>query len=72
MQRAGEGYEKQIVREIHRTPSEYWPNLLLLIRLFRESIVLKGASASFRKGWEEALAGETSPASELWDGIDAE
>lgn len=29
-------------------------------------------AASFRKSWEEALAGEAHPVSELWDGIDAE
>ena len=27
---------------------------------------------SFRQGWKEAMAGETRPVSELWDGIDAE
>jgi len=26
---------------------------------------------SVNKGWEEALAGETKPVSELWEGIDA-
>jgi len=29
-------------------------------------------AASFRKSWEEAIAGEARPVSELWDGIDAE
>ncbi|MCD6209946.1 MAG: hypothetical protein OCU20_04235 [Methanophagales archaeon] len=53
-------------------PEEYLPNLLQIIRLFRESVALKPAEASFRKGWREALAGETMPVSELWEGIDTE
>jgi hypothetical protein len=65
-------YEQQLVREIGRTPREYLPNLLQIVRLFRESIALKPAEASFRQGWKEALAGETRPVSDLWEGIDAE
>ena len=65
-------YEKQLVREIHETPIEYWPNLLQLVRLFRETVTLKPAEASFRQGWQEAMTGQTHPVSELWDGIDAE
>lgn len=33
---------------------------------------LKSAEESFRQGWKEAMAGNTRPVSELWDGIDAE
>jgi hypothetical protein len=65
-------YEDQLVHEIHETPREYWPNLLQLIRLFRESVTLKPAEASFRQGWQEAVTGQTRPVSELWEGIDAE
>jgi hypothetical protein len=65
-------YEKQLVREIKATPEEYLPNLLEIVRLFRESMALKPAEASFRQGWKESLAGETRPISELWKGIDAE
>ncbi len=65
-------YEKQLIREIEETPHEYLPNLLQIVRLFRESVVLKPAEDSFRQGWREAMAGETRPVSELWDGIDAE
>jgi len=65
-------YEKQLIREIEETPNEYLPNLLQIVRLFRESVVLKPAEVSFRQGWKEAMAGETRPVSELWDGIDAE
>lgn len=62
-------YERQLIREIKGTPEEYLPNLLQIIRLFRESVVLKPAEASFRQGWKEAMAGETRPVSELWEGI---
>ena len=65
-------YEKQLIREIEETPQEYLPNLLQIVRLFRESVVLKTAGDSFRQGWKEAMAGETRPVSELWDDIDAE
>jgi hypothetical protein len=65
-------YEKRLVREIRETPTEYWPSLLQLIRLFRESVTLKPAEASFRQGWQEAMAGQTRPLTELWEGIDVE
>jgi hypothetical protein len=52
-------YEKQLAKEIKETPQEYLPNLLMLVRIFRESVALKSAEASFRQGWKEALAGET-------------
>jgi len=64
-------HEKQLVREIRETPKEYWPNLLQLIRLFRESVTLRPADASFRQGWQEAMTGQTRPVSELWEDIDA-
>ncbi|BAY79849.1 hypothetical protein NIES25_63370 (plasmid) [Nostoc linckia NIES-25] len=31
----------EILREIQETPKEYWPNLLAIIRVFRESVTLK-------------------------------
>jgi len=64
-------YETQLLREIKWTPKEYLPNLLQIVRVFRESVALKPAQASFRQGWKEARAGETRPVSELWDGIRA-
>ena len=48
------------------------PNLLEIVRLFRDSVVLKPAEVSFHQGWKEAKAGDTRPVSELWDDIDAE
>jgi hypothetical protein len=65
-------YEEQLVREIRGMPEEYLPNLIQIIRLFRESVELKPAEASFRQGWREALSGETRPVAELWKGINAE
>ena len=47
---------------------EYLPMLLEIVRLFRESVTRKPAEASFRQGWKEALAGDTKPVSELWEG----
>jgi hypothetical protein len=64
--------EDQILQEIRNTPKEYLPNLLQIIRLFRESVVLKPAEMTFRQGLKESMAGETIPISELWDDIDAE
>lgn len=60
---------EQLVREINEMPEEYLPILLEIVRLFRESVTLKPAEASFRQGWKEALAGETRPVSELGEGI---
>ena len=61
-------YEKEIVREIRATPREYWPNLLQLVRLFRASVTLPPAEASFRQGWQEASTGQTQSVSGLWEG----
>jgi len=65
------GYEEQLDLEIKKLPGEYLPNLLQIVRLFRESVTLKPAKNSFSQGWKEALAGEGRPVSELWDGINA-
>ena len=64
-------YENQLIREVKATPSEYQPILLQVVRLFRESVELRPATDSFRQGWKEALASETRPVSELWEGVDA-
>jgi hypothetical protein len=63
-------YVERLTQEIERTPAEYLPALLELIRLFRQSVTLKPAADSFRKGWQEAMAGETMPVDELWLGMD--
>jgi len=47
-------------------------NHFAFIRLFRKNFELKSAEDSFRQGWKEALASETKPVSELWEGINAE
>lgn len=65
-------YEKRLAREIKEVPKEYLPNLLQIVIVFRESVALKPAETSFRQGLKEALAGETRPVSEIWEGIDAE
>jgi len=63
-------YAEKIEQEINKTPEEYLPILLEMIRLFRQSVVLKPADESFRQGWQEALKGETMPVSELWTNLD--
>ena len=65
-------YEEQLDFEIKKLPGEYLPNLVQLVRLFRESVMLKPAVDSFSQGWKEAMAGETRPVSELWDGMNAD
>jgi len=65
-------YQEQFANEIKQIPEEYLPNLVQIVRIFRESVSLRPAEDSFRQGWKEALAGETRPVSELWDGIDAD
>lgn len=64
-------YEEQLMYEVKGIPEEYLPNLVQIVRLFRESVVLKPAEASFRQGWREALAGKTKPVTDLWRDIDA-
>jgi hypothetical protein len=65
-------YRKQVVAEVDAVPEEYLPLLLQMIRTYRQSVDLKPAAASFRKGWQEANAGETIPLKHLWEGINAE
>ncbi len=65
-------YENLLIKEIQATPEEYIPALLNIIRLFRESVMLKPAEDSFMTGWKEAMSGETMPLEDLWEGIDAD
>ena len=65
-------YEEQLDFEIKKLPGEYLPNLLQIVRLFRESVMLKPAEDSFSQGCKEAMAGETRPVSELWDSMNAD
>jgi hypothetical protein len=64
-------YVEKIEQEIQKTPDEYLPLLLEMVRLFRQSVALKPADESFRQGWKEALNGETMPISELWNNLEA-
>lgn len=63
-------YERAIAQEVSKTPPEYLPALLRLVRVFRETLELKPAEESFEAGWREASAGDTLPLSKLWDGVD--
>jgi hypothetical protein len=62
---------RAVLEEVEKIPAEYWPFLLEMMRVFRESITLKPAEESFRQGWQEALRNETRPVSELWEDINA-
>ncbi len=64
--------QRQLLAELEGVPEEYYPFLLQMIRNYRESVLLQPAADSFRRGWEEAQAGETMPVDRLWEGIDAE
>jgi hypothetical protein len=65
-------YRKRVVAEVNAVPDEYLPLLLQMVRSYRESVDLKPAAQSFRKGWQEAQAGETTPIKHLWEGIHGE
>ncbi len=65
-------YRYQVAEEIDKIPMEYLPSVLQMVRAFRQSVTLKSAELSFKQGWQEALAGDTHPVSELWTDIDAE
>lgn len=64
------GYRNAIQEELSQIPFEYLPVLLKMMRAFREGVTLKSAEESLRTGWQEALADETQPLSELWDDLD--
>jgi len=42
----------ELLRELQQTPEEYWPNLLQMIRLFRESVTRKHTSSD---AWQKAM-----------------
>ena len=72
MTQASTLYKEQLHQEIEATPKEYLPALLNIVRLYRQSVALNPADASFQQGWQEAMNGVTSPLSDLWVDIDAE
>ena len=72
MATANSAYHTQVLEEVDKIPSEYLPSLLKMVRAFREGVTLQTAEESFRQGWQEAVAGQTRPVTELWEGIDAE
>ena len=65
-------YKEQLQEEINSTPGEYLPALLQIVRLYRQSVVLKPASNSFRQGWQEVMSEQTLPLSELWRDLNAD
>lgn len=67
-----EALAEQLQHEIEHIPAEHLPNLLQIVRAFRQSVTLPSAVISFRQGWQEAMTGNTQPVATLWDEIDAE
>jgi hypothetical protein len=63
-------YKEQLQQEIEATPTEYLPALLNIVRLYRQSVALNPADATFQQGWQEAMNGFTLPLSELWVDIE--
>jgi len=63
-------YLKRVLAEVEALPTEFLPFLLQMIRAYRDSVSLKPAAESFRRGWQEAQTGETNPVKRLWEGID--
>lgn len=63
--------QQQLLDEISELPKEYLPNLLQIVRLFRESVTLRPAEEGLHQGLREVLAGQVRPISELWDDADA-
>jgi len=67
---ASQNFHSKLYQEIDETPLEFLPALFQIVNAFRESVMITPAEESFKQGWKEALRGEVSPISELWDGID--
>ncbi len=55
----------QVAKEIDRIPAEYLPAVLQVVRAFREDVTFKTAEASFQKGSQEGVDGDTHPVSKL-------
>ena len=64
--------EEQLTRELHEIPEEHWPDLLQLVRKFREHLTLKPLEANLRQSLREVRLGQTTPVPELWNGIGAD
>ncbi len=65
-------YEQELIEEVKNLPEEYFPYLLQIVHLFKESVTFNTANESFMQGWKEVKGGKTRPIAELWEKIDAE
>ena len=45
--------QQELLAELEGLPDECFPLLLQMIRTYRESVLLKPATDSFRRGWED-------------------
>ena len=71
MQTPSISYYQQAIIEIEQFPVEHMPNLIKVIKLFKDNVVLKNATESFAAAWVDTISGNTFPVDSLWDGIDA-
>ena len=61
----------EFLHEIEQVPSQYLPQLFQIVHIYKESVTRKKLADSFEKSWDQALKKETTPVTELWEGIDA-
>ena len=72
MARANHYTSSKFLHEIEQVPPQYLPQLFQIVHIYKESITKKAAIDSFDESWQQAVSGETTPVSELWDGLDVE
>ena len=61
----------ELMREIEQIPPQYLPQLFQIVHSYRESITKKESLVDFEQSWLQAVSGDTTPVSELWEDIDA-
>lgn len=57
----------EFLDEIKQVPPQYLPQLFQIVHLYKESITKKTNLESFEKSWSEAVSGQVSDISELWE-----
>ncbi len=60
-------YRGQVQQELDLIPEEFFPSLLKMIQDLRKDAAFPTAEEGFRQAWQEAMTGQTSPISELWE-----
>ena len=60
----------QAINEIESFPVEYIPNLLKIIKLYKDSLINIDQKKSFATAWKESQEGMTLPLESLWEDIE--